>query len=108
MRVARPGGGGDRVQAGSDIAAQERGELVDGEARKRRLPPLLEIAGERATEIALDQRPAQRTQVVAAGADPIESAVEMGILGERLRAIEPQIELVGGNYSPLCGSLTRV
>src|SRR3984957_2308862 len=83
------------MQVLADVAAQERSELVDGEACERPLAGLLEVAGERTAERAFDQRPSQRPQMVAAGADLIDRAVEMGIRGERVRAVEPQIELVG-------------
>jgi hypothetical protein len=47
MRIARPGGGGNRMQAPADVAAEQRGELVDGKGCERRLAFLLEVAGER-------------------------------------------------------------
>src|SRR5271154_6441875 len=83
------------MQALAEIVAEQRRELVDGKARKRRLALVLEIAGEFATEIALDQRPSQRTQMVAPGADPVDGPIEMGISWKLVRTVEAQKNLVG-------------
>jgi hypothetical protein len=83
------------MQALADVAAEERGELVDGEAREGLLPLLLEVASEPTAEVAFDQRPSQRPQIAGTGADPIDGAVKMGIRRECFRAVEPQVNLVG-------------
>ena len=87
-RIARPRSRRDRVESLADAGAQERCEFVDRGGRERRLALLLEFPGVGAGKEALNQRAAERPQVVGADADPARGAVEMGVLGEFLGAVE--------------------
>src|SRR5258705_12269038 len=95
VRIARPRGRGNRMQAFAHAFAEERSELADRKACECGLAFGLELAGEPAAEINFDQRASERPHVVAAGAHAVESAVEMRILGKLLATVEPETDLVG-------------
>ena len=63
----------DRVQALAHVVAERRADLLDREGRERAVASGFERARERAAEIAVDQRPAERAQRVAAGLGPRRS-----------------------------------
>src|SRR3984893_19465572 len=56
IRIARPGGRGNRMQALADAAAEKGRELTDCKARERRFAFGFELAGESAAQIAPDPR----------------------------------------------------
>src|SRR3984957_10610995 len=69
--VAAPGGAEHRPQALAGIVAEMGREIVDRLAREGVPARVLELARERPAEIAFDHRPAERTQLIAAG-EPVD------------------------------------
>src|SRR5438552_12904441 len=65
--IARPCGLGDRRKALAHVVAEHGGDLLDRESRECAVAIALDRAGEFAAEIAVDHRPAERAQRVAAG-----------------------------------------
>src|SRR5262245_61857747 len=93
MRIARPGGCGDRVQALADVVAEQPRQLIYGEGAKAIVG--LELARELAAEIALDERRAERPQMVAAGLGAIDGAEQPRLHRQIVRPIDAEKELVG-------------
>src|SRR5882762_1776197 len=91
IRIARPGGRGNRMQAFAHAVAEERGELADRKACECGFAFGLKLAGEPAAEINFDHRASERPHVIAGGAHAVEGAVKMRILRKLLGAVELKI-----------------
>ena len=70
-RIAPPAGFDERAQAGANAAAEEFDKLSDGEIEKSAGSRGLELVRQPPAEKSLDERPAERTQILAAGRGPV-------------------------------------
>src|SRR5262245_42469521 len=91
-RIAAPRGGGERPDPLAEVVAEVRRELVDREGRE---VALLQLARERAAEVALDQRRAERPQVIAAGRGAVGRSEEARLHRQVVRVLDLQEYLVG-------------
>jgi hypothetical protein len=76
-RIAPPAGFGERTQAGANATAEQFDKLCDGEIEKRAGSRGLELVGQPPAEKSFDERPAERTQMIAAGRGPVWIADQM-------------------------------
>jgi hypothetical protein len=68
-RIAPPAGFDERVQAGANAVAEQFDKLSDGEIEKRAGSRGLELVRQPPAEKSFDERPAERTQIIATGRD---------------------------------------
>src|SRR5262245_7125047 len=84
-----------RLDATGEIAAQQGGELGEGEVEEGTLAAGLEFRRERPPEIGLDLRPAKRPQMIDAGPAAVGAPEQAAVLVELVGIGERQEQLVG-------------
>jgi hypothetical protein len=76
-RIAPPAGFDERAQAGANAAAKRFDKLSDGEIEKRAGSSGLELVRQPPAEKSFDERPAEWTQMIAAGRGLVRIADQM-------------------------------
>jgi hypothetical protein len=94
-RIERPGGRDQRPQPGPDGVAEDAGQFVAGMGEEGGGAAALQFAGDQAAEIAFDDRPAERAQVIGADRRAVGAAIDLPLDREDFRAVERHEELVG-------------